>query len=160
MRILAQNVEYYIQMRDQLSFDVSVDSDTSSATLSEEITPQEDQHHGLQDSLWIFDGTRVCIWTDIRDILASSMTNEAPHNTLPPVRIPLDFYPNSVLLKKGIILGLDPEFIQRRGISFAFFRMATRVSSTCGLGFGWIHVADGVAGPALLARDSPPLFGS
>jgi hypothetical protein len=43
------------------------------------------------------------------------------------VSIPVDFYPLSVLLAKGILLGLEPDLVQRRDMNFAFFRFTIRV---------------------------------
>lgn len=128
MRILAQNVEYYIQMRDQPLPESSTDSEKESSPLTEEIAPEEAQIHRLRDSLWLSDGHNVCVWTDVQDMMRSSMM-EAPHTIPSPIQVPVDFYPISVSLKRGIVLGVESEFIQRRGIGFAFFRIATRVRS-------------------------------
>lgn len=122
MRVLAQKVEYYVQLHDYSCFQPSSLRD---ASINENGT-QEVPNHSLRDSLWIFDGTNVSAWTDIQDVLRSSLT-DSPQNIPAPVQIPVDFYPVSVMLDKGILLGIDSELIQRQDIGFAFFRIATRV---------------------------------
>ncbi|XDG10537.1 hypothetical protein ABKA04_010152 [Annulohypoxylon sp. FPYF3050] len=50
-----------------------------------------------------------------------------PTGELPPtVSMPIDFYPLSILLGKGIVLGVEPELVQRRDVSFSFFRFSIR----------------------------------
>jgi hypothetical protein len=46
------------------------------------------------------------------------------------VPVPIDFYPLSVLLPKAIVLGVEPDLIQRRDISFSFFRFTIRVRTS------------------------------
>ena len=127
MRIIAQTVEYFILTRDQSSSNpLGWDDDTR---LESVVNGQVNGGHpqrGLQDSLWIFDGTDMRVWANVQDIIqpgSADVTREFP----PSIQVPMDFYPLSALLNKGIILGLDSELIQRRDVDFAFFRLAIRV---------------------------------
>lgn len=122
MRVIAQNVEYYALMRD-LPF--------SSPPRGPE-TPNgdetgQDEGNGLRDSLWIFEGNEMKLWTDVLDVLRSAPA-ELGRELPPMVSIPVDFYPLSVLLGKGILLGLEPDLVQRRDVNFAFFKFTIRVS--------------------------------
>jgi hypothetical protein len=124
MRIIAQNVEYYALMRDQTF--LNLPSTTVSPTNSTGDISVQSVGHGLRDSLWYFDGNDMSVWTDVQDVLRcapSELGRELP----PTVTIPVDFYPLSILLSKGILLGVEAELAQRRDIGFAFFRFAMRV---------------------------------
>ncbi|KAI9840085.1 MAG: hypothetical protein M1819_000278 [Sarea resinae] len=123
MKIIAQNVEYYVLMRDQLFFQLPESEAPSTPPADGALSSLNS--HGLRDSLWLFDGRDVKVWPDVLDVLRSASiepTREPPS----AVKIPVDFYPLSVLLSKGIILGVEPELIQRRDINFAFFRLPIR----------------------------------
>jgi len=123
MRVIAQNVEYYALMRDMPSSGPSLSLSGSSNGES----PNQDEGNGLRDSLWLFDGNDMKLWTDVHDVLQSAPSDLG--RDLPPmVSIPVDFYPLSVLSPKGILLGLEPELIQRRDVNFAFFKFTIRVS--------------------------------
>lgn len=116
MRMIAQNVEYHASMRDQPLLNV-----------------ERDERKGppaLRDSLWVFDGIQVKGWGSINDVLnaASDGTKELPA----PVSFPVDFYPLSILLEKGIILGVESNLVQRRDVNFSFFRFNIRVSTPAG----------------------------
>jgi hypothetical protein len=88
-----------------------------------------DEGHGLRDSLWTFDGNEVKVWTDVQDVLRSTPPEHA--SELPPVvSIPVDFYPLSILLGKGILIGLESDIVQRRDVNFAFFKFTIRVSNS------------------------------
>jgi hypothetical protein len=121
MRIVAQDVEYYILMRDQLSFNFTPPFEESlppspsiDATLS-----AHQSNQSLSDSLWMFCGKDLVMWSDVQDILHRE---EVPK----PLPVPVDFYPLSVLLSKGIVLGIEPEMIQRRDVTFAVSKFAIR----------------------------------
>ncbi|RDL41963.1 uncharacterized protein BP5553_01942 [Venustampulla echinocandica] len=123
MRVIAQNVEYYTLMRDV----PSANSLRASGALAgfDDDGIGTDEGPGLRDSLWIFDGNEMRVWTDVHDVLQSAPSELA--RELPPmVSISTDFYPLSVLLGKGIILGLEPDLIQRRDVNFAFFKFTIR----------------------------------
>ncbi|KAI9847896.1 MAG: hypothetical protein M1830_007318, partial [Pleopsidium flavum] len=44
----------------------------------------------------------------------------------PSVQVFVDFYPLSIVLNKGILLGIESELVQRRDVDFALFRHAMR----------------------------------
>jgi RAB6A-GEF complex partner protein 1 len=126
MRVIAQNVEYYALMRDQAPSNDDVPSPqpfTPNGGLNIDMPP----HNGLRDSLWYFDGTSMRVWADVQDVL-----NAAPMDLgrdIPPaIQISVDFYPLCALVAKGILFGVEPELVQRRDLSFAFWRFAVRVS--------------------------------
>ncbi|KAK4456972.1 RIC1-domain-containing protein [Cladorrhinum samala] len=117
MRVIAHNVEYYTSMRDHPFL---------------ESTPQQlgefgngVTHQSLQDSLWIFDGNELKAWADMDPVLKAT-SGEASRELPPLISIPVDFYPLSALLGKAIVLGVESDLIQRRDISFSFFRFSIR----------------------------------
>jgi WD40 repeat protein len=117
MRIIAQNVEYHASMRDQ---------PLRSTSRQIEEAPLRNSPPALRDSLWVFDGMELKAWPDINEVLeasAADSTREPPA----PVSIPVDFYPLSVLLEKGIVLGVESDLVQRRDVNFSFFHFALRV---------------------------------
>lgn len=126
MRIVAHDVEYYILMRDQLSFNFAPPSDepTTPAVGTPVNVSQTDI--SLRDSLWIFCGQDLLVWGDVQDVLRP--VKGSPNETVKPLPIPVDFYPLSILLNKGVVLGAEPEMIQRRDATFSLLRFAIRVS--------------------------------
>ncbi len=119
MRVIAQNVEYYVLARDC----PALLTDTKLVSL------RLDNHlgHSLRDSLWYFDGPELNVWPDVQDVLASAPADLG--RDLPPtVRIPTDFYPISAMIIKGILNGLDTELVQRRDVNFSFSRTNPRTS--------------------------------
>ncbi|KAG4425713.1 hypothetical protein IFR04_001175 [Cadophora malorum] len=123
MRVIAQNVEYYTLMRDLPLSSPTRMIGTGSASIGNHL--DRDEGNGLRDSLWVFDGKDVKVWTDVQDVLRSA-PSELGRELPPLVSISVDFYPLSVLLGKGILLGVEPELIQRRDVNFAFFRFTIR----------------------------------
>lgn len=123
MRVIAQNVEYYILLRDQpTSLTKKTDGflpTTNGSSSSDHLG------HSLRDSLWYFDGTSFHVWSDIQDVLASAPA-ELGRDLPPTVSISVDFYPLSAMVGKGVINGLDADLVQRRDIDFSFFRQAVR----------------------------------
>lgn len=120
MRIIAHDVEYYILMRDQLSFNFSPPGDEPLSA-----GPSETQSDiSLRDSLWIFCGKDILIWSDVQDVLRPKGSSG---DISKPLAIPIDFYPLSILLNKGIALGIEPEITQRRDVTFTLVRFAIRV---------------------------------
>ncbi|KAF9270574.1 RIC1-domain-containing protein [Marasmius fiardii PR-910] len=77
----------------------------------------------LENSLWGFDGKKMRIW--LNALTMDSSTNGDPENVEESVAIPLEFYPLSVLMDKGIIIGADHEIATRANLSFAMFRHGT-----------------------------------
>ncbi|KAJ5811717.1 hypothetical protein N7474_008018 [Penicillium riverlandense] len=123
MRIVSHDVEYYILMRDQLSFNFSptVDESLPGSPSAEMALEQSHGSLSLRDSLWMFRGKDLLTWNDVQDVLTEE--------TVPaPLNIPLDFYPLSVLLSKGIVLGIESEMMQRRDMSFTVLKFAIRTS--------------------------------
>lgn len=118
MRVIAQNVEYHASMRDQPLLNVTRQ-------------PGDDTLQrgppALRDSLWVFDGMEMKSWTSMKEVLdaaSGDSTQELP----PAVSVPVDFYPLSIILEKGIILGVESDLVQRRDVNFSFFHFAIRVS--------------------------------
>ncbi|KAL9017053.1 MAG: hypothetical protein Q9185_005607 [Variospora sp. 1 TL-2023] len=126
MRVVAHNVEYFDLLRDRGTL-LRSPGHSQPQTPSEEDTPVNGLHsdRGLYDSLWYFDGESVRCWIDVEDILMPS-TTENERDVPQPVTIAVDFYPTSVMLNRGVILGLDAEIIQRRDAHFAYMRHGIR----------------------------------
>lgn len=131
MRIISHDVEYYNLMRDQLSFNFSPPGEEgvgagagaapNPSTATEGVLAGAPQYNQtLRDSLWVFCGNDLLVWSNVQDVLRGE---EIPE----PIRIPLDFYPLSVLLNKGIVLGVESEMIQRRDVTFTALKFAIRV---------------------------------
>ncbi|KAF3764772.1 RIC1-domain-containing protein [Cryphonectria parasitica EP155] len=118
MRVIAQNVEYYVSMKDQ-PFLSEIGPPAGN-------TPAEAENEDLFNSLWMFDGTDIKAWTDMQKVLNGLGES---HGELPaPVSISVDFYPLSVLLEKAIVLGVEPDLVQRRDVNFSFFRFSIRTT--------------------------------
>ncbi|KAK3906205.1 RIC1-domain-containing protein [Staphylotrichum tortipilum] len=118
MRVIAQNVEYYLSMRDR-----------PHALEPAPVRPTQASNGtgggSLEDSLWLFDGNELKTWPDMDPVMQG--ISGGPSRDLPAmVPVPIDFYPLSVLLPKAIVLGVEPDLIQRRDISFSFFRFSIR----------------------------------
>ena len=127
MRILAHNVEYYVHLSEYPSWETDASGGRAPSVSDDQSALAVDRSRvSLRDSLWMFDGQSMHTWTDVQDLLRSTLL-DAPQNAPVPVQICMDFYPVSVLPNKGITLGIEPELIQRQDVAFAFFRIATRV---------------------------------
>lgn len=115
MRVIAQNVEYYASMRDQ----PLLNANSKAGQGDSQVAPS-----ALKESLWVFDGTELKSWTHFNEVLdaAGDVEKELP----PSVSVPVDFYPLSILLEKGIILGVESDLVQRRDVTFSFFHFAIR----------------------------------
>ncbi|KAI1339582.1 DUF1339 domain protein [Xylariaceae sp. FL0016] len=117
MKVISHNVEFYASTRDQAAINM-LNQATAHSTA-------EVDGSNLQNSLWVFEGNELKAWPDIQEVLRS--TSNDPSKELPPtVSMPVDFYPLSILLGKGIVLGVEPELVQRRDISFSYFRFVIR----------------------------------
>ncbi|KAJ5562097.1 hypothetical protein N7535_003445 [Penicillium sp. DV-2018c] len=121
MRVVSHDVEYYILMRDQLSFNFSPQVDETLPASPSVDMALEPPHNSLslRDSLWMFRGHDLLAWNDVEDVLREETVPD-------PISIPLDFYPLSVLLNKGIVLGVESEMIQRRDVTFTVLKFAIR----------------------------------
>lgn len=119
MRVIAQNVEFHASMRDE-PFSRSVQYPQL------ESQPVAVAEANLINSLWAFDGNGLRIWPKIQDILLAVSSGQS--RPLPSaVYISTDFYPLSMLLDKAIVLGVESDLVQRRDVSFSYFRFAIRV---------------------------------
>ncbi|KAF9455011.1 RIC1-domain-containing protein [Macrolepiota fuliginosa MF-IS2] len=78
----------------------------------------------LENSLWAYDAHGIRIWLNalaIEKQPAQEMTEDVKES----VTIPLSFYPLSVLMDKGIIIGAENELATRSNLPFVMFRHAT-----------------------------------
>ena len=125
MRVIANNVEYFDLMRDQAPLLESPSRSLPPSPAAEAALDVFCTDRGLRDSLWYFDGNDMQCWMEVEDLIdAASTSND---RELPPsVTISTDFYPTSVLLRQGILLGIDADLVQRRDMQFAFFRFSIR----------------------------------
>ncbi|KAL4989750.1 RIC1-domain-containing protein [Aspergillus falconensis] len=121
MRVISHDVEYYILMRDQLSFNFAPPFEESlpPSPAAELALNQYHSNLSLRDSLWTFSGKDLTVWGDVQEVL---QREDVPKS----IGVPLDFYPLSVLLNKGIVLGVEPETIQRRDVTFVVLKFAIR----------------------------------
>ncbi|KAI9674825.1 MAG: hypothetical protein M1817_001729 [Caeruleum heppii] len=126
MRVLAQSVEYYALTRDQAAT-TAVEPVAVAAP-----SPNLDAHAhrarlelGLRDSLWIFDGSGMRLWLDVHDLLKTEgyASTEVSQSAVP---MPVDFYPLSIAIRKGVLVGIESELLQRRDMDFALFRIVSR----------------------------------
>lgn len=123
MRVISQSVEYYISMGDQSAVHLPAHSRAQFVADAEE--------SGLQSALWVFEGNELKAWPDVQEVLRAA--TDATCDMPPTVLLPVDFYPLSILLGKGIVLGVEPELVQRRDVSFSYFRFSIRVSAVVAL---------------------------
>ncbi|KAK7058364.1 WD40 repeat protein [Paramarasmius palmivorus] len=77
----------------------------------------------LENSLWAFDGKGIRVWLNALSIEHSS--NGHHESVKESVTIPVDFYPLSVLMDKGVIIGAEHEISTRSNLPFALFRHGT-----------------------------------
>lgn len=125
MRVIANNVEYFDLMRDQTSSLESPSRSLPSSPAAEGVLDAFYTDRGLRDSLWYFDGNGVQCWMDVEDLIEAASTSNDRELPL-TVSISTDFYPTSIVLNKGILLGIDADLVQRRDVQFAFFRSSIR----------------------------------
>ncbi|KIW85630.1 hypothetical protein Z517_01022 [Fonsecaea pedrosoi CBS 271.37] len=126
MRVIAQHVEYYILMRDQIYFNFSTGPDESAPptpSAGSAFTIRSQQNYSLRDSLWTFSGDELRLWPDVRDLFHHG---PGELQTSPVLSMSIDFYPLSILLTKGVVLGIESELLQRRDVNFAQFRSSIR----------------------------------
>ena len=125
MRVIANSVEYFDLMRDQMPLLESPGPSLPPSPAAEEALGAFHTDRGLRDSLWYFDGNDIQCWMNVEDLIDAASTSndrELPQS----VSISTDFYPTSVVLNKGILLGVDADLVQRRDVQFAFFRFSIR----------------------------------
>ncbi|KAJ7169474.1 RIC1-domain-containing protein [Mycena filopes] len=81
--------------------------------------------NALENSLWAYDGQGIRVWLNALAIETPRAENEPQDTVKESVNIPLDFYPLSVLMDKGIIIGAEHEVATRSNLPFVIFRHAT-----------------------------------
>ncbi|KAI0304643.1 RIC1-domain-containing protein [Russula brevipes] len=81
----------------------------------------------LENSLWGYDGQGMRVWLNALTIEASSesVSESQSGHVRESVNVPLDFYPLSVLMAKGIIIGAEHESSMMTTLPFVTFRHAT-----------------------------------
>lgn len=78
----------------------------------------------LENSLWAYDAHGMKIW--LNALSMDKNAQDADEMTVKEsVNIPLDFYPLSVLMDKGIIIGAEHEIATRMNLPFVMFRHTT-----------------------------------
>lgn len=127
MRVIAQNVEYFILLRDLPSAVTSLKGDGTDASTPplNGLSLDHPLGHSLRDSLWYFDGAGFHVWSDIQDVMARAPA-ELGRDLPPAVAVQLDFSPLSAVVGKGIVSGIEADVVQRRDVNFSFFRHAPR----------------------------------
>ena len=119
MRVIAHNVEYFDLMRDHptMSTDYTNSDETDDSTTD----------NNLKKSLWYFNGQQLHCWMSTDDLMQVALLDE--QRGLPEaISIPVDFYPNSVLLERGITMGVESNIVHRQDVHFAAFHISKRVS--------------------------------
>ncbi|KAG0145186.1 hypothetical protein CROQUDRAFT_658980 [Cronartium quercuum f. sp. fusiforme G11] len=85
----------------------------------------------LMNSLWGWDGKQIWVWLDALTIEEGLLTLDEQDQSKGyavvqgTLTIPLTFHPLSVLMDKGIIIGVEHETSIRKSFDFAMFRIAT-----------------------------------
>lgn len=127
MRVIAQNVEFYVLMKDiQIPlFPCRKTCFNTSFSAEDDSTWNNSYENCLNNSLWIFEGNELKCWLNAKDLLQAN-SSEIGRDLPLMFSIPVDFYPLSILLEKGIILGLESELIQRRDLNFTLFKFSIR----------------------------------
>ena len=123
LRVIASNVEYFDLMRDQVSAGGTPERSLPSSP-GDAINVFHNER-GLRDSLWYFDGRDVQCWMDVEEVIDSASTSN-DRDIPPTVTVSTDFYPTSIVLDKGVVLGVDSDLVQRRDVQFAYFRLSIK----------------------------------
>ena len=126
MRVIANNVEYFVFMQDPGTWPSTALYTQLPSTINGENIDDLPGDTGLTESLWYFDGQKVRCWTDIQELLEPA-SSEGQKDSPTLVSIATDFYPTSVVLRKGVVLGIEADLVQRRDVQFAFYRFTIRV---------------------------------
>lgn len=79
----------------------------------------------LENSLWAFDAQGMRVWLNALTIEPTESQEIVSHTVKESVTIPLDFYPLSALMDKGIIIGAEHELATRSNLPFTLFRHTT-----------------------------------
>ncbi len=126
MRVVANNIEYYMLARDTLPSSRPLNVGSPTHNFSDNNVVEAADDHGLQESLWLFDGHDMKVWPDVHELLSASPAVFGRGHPA-SISIPVDFYPLSALLQKGVLFGVEAELAQKRNASFASFRIIARV---------------------------------
>lgn len=103
MKVLADQVEYYLLTRDTICT----------------------QDHVLGDSLMCFDGESMLFWPNVASVIASAAVGDK--SMLPePISMTPDFYPLAGMIEAGLLYGVEPSIVQRRNVDFAYSRINIR----------------------------------
>lgn len=78
----------------------------------------------LENSLWGYDGASMRVWLDALTVEATKQTQHGYETVDESINLRLDFYPLSILMDKGIIIGIDYE-PSTRALPFALFKIQT-----------------------------------
>ncbi|ODN94637.1 hypothetical protein L198_04776 [Cryptococcus wingfieldii CBS 7118] len=80
----------------------------------------------LENSLWGYDGLNMRVWLDALTIEATTVNDvsDAYESVEESVKVRLDFYPLSILMDKGIIIGVDYE-TSTRTLPFPIYKIST-----------------------------------
>ncbi|KAG8882584.1 hypothetical protein FRB97_008093 [Tulasnella sp. 331] len=89
----------------------------------------------LENSLWGYDGKGIRVWLDALTIEPQVGVGDEQgrddvvlyESVKESVNIPLDFYPLSVLMDKGIIIGVEHEALTKSSLPFAMFKIVTSI---------------------------------
>lgn len=93
----------------------------------------------LENSLWGVDGQGIRLWLDALTLTQSerekarNSQNSNLEIVKESVRIELDFYPLSVLMDKGILIGVDHEASLRGNLPFISYKIHTNVGFSLGI---------------------------
>jgi len=79
----------------------------------------------LENSLWGYDGRGIKVWLNALNLEAPADSSEQIESVQETLNIPLDFYPLSCLMDKGIIIGVEHETAARSSLPFVLFRHTT-----------------------------------
>lgn len=80
----------------------------------------------LENSVWGYDGRDMRVWLDALTIEATrvDLDNDTYESVQASIALRLDFYPLSILMDKGIIIGVEYE-TSTRTLPFALFKLQT-----------------------------------
>ncbi|KAI5123710.1 hypothetical protein M0805_000304 [Coniferiporia weirii] len=79
----------------------------------------------LENSLWGYDGRGIRVWLNALSLDSHPDPNCPSDAVQESVNIPLEFYPLSCLMDKGIMIGVEHEIATRSTLPFVLFRHTT-----------------------------------
>lgn len=126
MRVIAHDVEFSFLARDCPELATTALGRSATAESGDGYLGEDHTSQSLSDSLWLFDGADVKAWTDVQSLLDTASTEYA-RDVSPSIAMPVDYYPLSLLLHKGIVFGVEAELTRGREANFSAFRTTSRV---------------------------------